>query len=99
MDFSDLMQRAERTESPLNHDDMPQGTVRLSGILHARLVGLTAKQSFKKVESTQGNGLEAWRLLSQRYNPSSYARLVSLILQVVVTWKIANNGDFQTGVL
>ena len=96
--FAKTMEAAEESEKPLTAGDMTEEQIALSGTLYARLIGITSKQSFTMVESTQGNGLEAWRLMAHRFNPTTYARFVSLILQLV-KWKVTRNGDVQSGIL
>ena len=51
--------------------------VELSAQLQSRLSNLTTKSALGVVESTQGNGCEAWRLLSQTFDPmTDAARIV-----------------------
>ena len=63
----------------------------------ARLVALTQKQSFAIVESTQGNGIEAWMLLFQRFGAMADVRFAVLVSQIV-GHKIANNSDVHSAI-
>ena len=85
------------SEADLSGDD---GVLyaRLSALLQARLVSLTQRQAVAMVESTQGNGREAWRLLSQNYDPMTDARFVQLFMQVVGC-HFAKNADVLTGLV
>ena len=46
------------------------------------------------VESSQGNGVEAWRQLSQTYDPMTDARFAHLVISVVGS-RLAKNADVQ----
>ncbi len=50
------------------------------------------------MESTQGNGCDAWRLLSQTFDPMTDARFASLVISVV-GYKVAKNADVQASIV
>ena len=54
--FMDLLKGLERQEEPLETVDLSPAQEKLSASLQARLIGLTTKQAFAIVESTQGYG-------------------------------------------
>ena len=64
----------------------------LSPLLASRLTGLTRGVSFSMVESTEGNGIEAWRLLSKKYNPTTHARCAQLVFDIM-SFRISKSGD------
>ena len=66
----------------------------LSAQLQSKLINLTPKSALGVVASTQGNGCETWRLLSQTFDPMTDARFASLVINVV-EYKVAKNADVQ----
>ena len=70
----------------------------MSATRSARLIGLTTKEAFRIVDLTEGNGCEAWRLLSRRYGSQTDARLTSLIL-ALVGFKITKGQGVQAGLV
>ena len=65
---------------------------RTATLLCARLAAFTTKQNLKLVESANSNGLQAWRMASQRYSPKTHARCMALDTQAM-TYRIAKNGE------
>ena len=58
-----------------------QAAFDIQHILHARLVSLTTGVSFTIMESSSGEGIEAWRVLSQKKQSSH-----SLLLRTARSW-------------
>ena len=70
----------------------------LSPLLASRLTGLTRDVSFCMAESTEGNGIEAWRLLSKKYNPTTHARCVHLVSDII-SFRISKSDDVLTSLV
>ena len=70
----------------------------LSAQLQSRVINLMAKSALGVVESTQGNGSEAWRLLLQTFGPVTDARFASLVISAV-GYKVAKNADVQASLV
>ena len=97
-DFADFRQEAERSETPVDNVDLGPKITKLSATLQARLVGLTKRQAFAAVASTQCNAPEAWRLLSHRYDLMTDGRFATLAIQVVGR-KTPTIADIQSGLV
>ena len=96
--FADFLNENERKEITTDGVDLIPEQEKQSAILQGRLISLTTKQAFAIVEPTQGNPCEAWRLLSQRYDPMTDARFASLAINIV-GHKMAKNTDIQAALL
>ena len=97
--FREFLEENERGEDPIDSDlDLPLEFVEVSSILQARLLSPTTRSALGIVESTQGNGCEAWCLLSQTYDPMTDARFASLVISVV-GFKVAKNVDIQAALV
>ena len=81
-----VMEKAEMSDNVVTPDKVVvsspdyQLALDLQHVLHARLVSLTTGVSFTIVESSNGEGIEAWRLLSQKHNPRTHSRWSNLSL-------------------
>ena len=85
---AELMEKAESEEIPIQADKVKEANPSFTEAidprfsLHSRLVPPTTGASFAVVESSGTCGLEAWRLLSQRYNPRTHSRCVQLLRKI-----------------
>ena len=85
---AEVLEKAESSDVPVVADDVLktsqtyQEALGLQYILHARLVSTTTGVSFTMADSAEGNGIEAWRLLSQNYNPSTHSRCLQLVRSI-----------------
>ena len=50
------------------------------------------------VESAEGNGIEAWRLLSQKYNPRTHSRCLQLV-RSISNFRVPRMDDVLTGLV
>ena len=66
--------------------------------MHNRLLSLVSSTSFQIVQSCDGNGLEAWRLLSRRFNPTTPASCVSLMTQII-NFKVARTEEVLSAIV
>ena len=74
------MQEAESQTQPVDENRYPdEESSQISAALYSRLAAITQTQSFAMVESASGSGLEAWSLLSQRYNSTMHVKCVGLM--------------------
>ena len=102
--MAEVMEKAEASDYPIQDDEVLKtdssysGALDLKHVLYARLVSLTTGVSFAMVESSSGHGIEAWRLLSQKYNPRTHSRCVQLVLNIV-NFKINKMEDVLTGLV
>ena len=96
--FATSRQAYEKNESPIDEVDLTPVMAQLSAVLHSRLVGLTTKEAFAIVDSTQGKGIEAWRQLSRRFDLQIDARLASLIMNII-GYKIGKTQDIQASLV
>ena len=72
--FADLLEKKERSPDPVDTDiEMTAQEANLSAVLHTRLTNITTAEAFALVESSLGNGVEAWRLLTLRCDPATDA--------------------------
>ena len=89
----------ERSTGPIDPAmEMTELQKRLSAILQSRLMSLTTKHVFAFVESSLGNGVEAWRLLTLRSDPATDANCMTHVRKIV-NYKIANNNDVLSGIM
>ena len=101
---AEVLEKVETSEIPalrekvLETDPSYQEALDLQFALHSRLVSLTTGVSFATVESSGSCGLEAWRLLSQKYNPRTHSRCVQL-LRKIGNFSIPKVEDVLTGVV
>lgn len=99
-----VMETLETSEVPvqpekvLETDPSYQEALGLQYSLHSRLVSLTTGVSFAIVESSGSYGLEAWRLLTQKYNPRTHAGCVQM-LRRIGTFSIPKVEDVLTGIV
>ena len=70
----------------------------LSATLQSRLITVTGKEAFAIVSAAEGQGVEAWRQLSQRFDPQTDARF-ALLLIALVSFKIGKTQDVQSGLV
>lgn len=70
----------------------------LSPALHTRLLSLTSGVSFQVVHATNGNGLEAWRQLATKFNPTTPASCVSLMTQII-NFRITTSEDVLSAIV
>ena len=81
---AEVMERAESTEVPIQLNEVVKADAKYQEAvdqrftLHSCSVSLSTGVSFPIVESSGACGLEAWRLLSQKYNPRTHSRCVQL---------------------
>ena len=101
---ADVMEKAESEEIPILADKVKEANpsyteaIDLRFSLHSRLVSPTTGVSLAVVESSGTCGLEAWRLLSQRYNPRTHSRCVQL-LRKIGNYHITNIDNVLTGLV
>ena len=101
---AEVMERAELADVAITADEVLkannayQEALDLQHVIHARLVALTTGVSFTIVESSAGSGLEAWRLLAQKYNPRTHSRCVQLV-NSIINYKIHRIDDVLTGLV
>lgn len=86
---AEVMERAEINDAAIVPEKVVmtnvayQEALDMQHIAHARLVSLTTGVSFLIVESSAGSGLDAWRLLSQKYNPRTHSQCVQLVNNII----------------
>ena len=96
--FATSLQTYVKSESPIDEVDLTPVVAQLSAVLHSRLVGFTSKEALPIFGSTQGNGIEAWRQLSRRFDPQTDARLASLIMNII-GFKMDKTHDIQASLV
>ena len=96
------MEKAEVSDSPIRAESVLEGdpnfqeALDLQHVINARLVSMTTNVSFALVESVEGNGIEAWRLLSQKYKPRAHSRCVQLVRKIG-NFSISRMADVLSG--
>ena len=93
--FADSLVVYEKAEDPFKDDMLTPAQQQLSATLQARLISLTAKEAFSIVNATEGQGVEALRLLGKRFDPQTDARFALLLISVV-SFKIGKGQDVQS---
>ena len=96
--FADNLLEFEKKEEPITDLNFTSVQQQLSATLGSRLIGLTGKEAFAIVRSTEGQGVEAWRQLGMRFDPQTDARFALLII-ALVTYKIGAKQDVQSGLI
>ena len=96
--FADDLVKFEKKEAPIVDTDLSVCQQQLSATLQSRLINLTGKEAFAIVRAAQGQGVEAWRQLSMRFDPQTDARF-ALLLIAVVSYKIGAKQDVQSGLV
>ena len=66
--FADALVIFEKEEDVINDDDMAPTQQQLSATLQARLISFTGKEASAIVNAAEGQGVEAWRQLSKRFD-------------------------------
>ena len=77
--FANWLLGHEKDVLPFDMAKLDPTQLQLSAILQSRLIALTTKQAFQIVESTNGNGIEPWRLMFQHYDPQTDHRFAVLL--------------------
>ena len=101
MQLADAMLRAEAEIVPIDTQRMDPNwaeALYLSPALHTRLLSLTSGVSFQVVNATNGNGLEAWRLLAKKFNPTTPASCVALMTQII-NFRITKSEDVLSAIV
>ena len=101
MQLAEAMLRAEAETVPIDTRQMDPNwaeALYLSPALHTRLLSLTSGVSFQVVNATNANGLEAWRLLAKKFNPTTPASCVSLMTQVI-NFRITKSEDVLAAIV
>ena len=91
----DCLIRVESHEDPIAQDanlEEYQEAWAVSPLLHTRLMTMVKDISFNIVDSTEGNGIEAWRLLSRKWNPTTHARCAQLVAEII-SFRISRNEE------
>lgn len=98
-EFAEFFDENETKEDQIDCGlDIPPEFVELSAQFQSRLINLTTKSVLRVVESTQGNGCEAWRVLPQTFDPMIDARFASLLISTV-GYEVAKNADAQASLV
>ena len=90
--FADPLIVYEKAEDPIEDDVLTPTQQQLSATLQARLISLTAKEAFAIVIAARGQGIEAWRQLSNRFDPQNDTRFALLLISRV-SFKIGTGQD------
>ena len=93
--FASSLITYEKAEDPILDTELTPTRQQLSATLWARLVGHTMKEAFSIVNTTEGQGIEAWRQLVKRFDPQTDARF-ALLLIALVSFKIGAKQDVQS---
>ena len=102
--MAEVMEKTEMSDVVITADNVLKSNLDYQSaldnqhILHARLVSLMPGVSFTIVESSGGEGIEAWRLFSEKYNPRTHSRCVQLVLGIT-DHKIARLEDVLASVV
>ena len=96
--FAESLITYEKSEMAVEDVSLTPTLQQLSAVLQSRLISVTAKEAFSIVTATQGQGVEAWRQLTKRYDPQTDARF-ALLLIGIVGFKIGKNQDVQTALV
>ena len=93
------MYHSEKLQEPIDLVPLGPKETQLAASLYSRLIQVTTGEALQLVEMQDRdcNGIEAWRLLCQRYDPHTDARLTRMIL-TIVNHKIRGK-DVQTGLV
>ena len=86
----------EKAEDPIKDDVLTPTQQQLSATLQATLSSLTAKEAFSIVNATEGQGIEAWRQLSKRFDPQTDTRFALLLISLV-SFKIGKRAGRSVG--
>ena len=101
---ADVMVKAETSEVIVDAETVhgESGTYQEAlGVQHVPrtiLAATTTGVSFTIVESSNGDGLGACRLLSQKYNPRTHSRGLQLVRNIS-QFKVSRVGDVLTGLV
>ena len=93
--FGDSLVKHEKSEVVIKDTALTPTEQQLSATLQARLISLTAKEAFAIVTAAEGQGIEAWRQLTKRYDPQTDARFALLLISLV-SFKIGKTQDVQS---
>ena len=96
--LADTLVNAEGEENELTLERLGEQTKLLTPLLYSRLMTLMRDMSFSIVETTDGNGVEAWRLLSRKFNPTTHARCVQMVTEII-SHKIHKNEEVLTSLV
>lgn len=83
LELAELSEGVIFPEHVTSVDPTYQQALDIEHALHARLVAFTTGVLCTMVESANGEGIEAWRLLSRKNNPRIQSRCVQLLLSII----------------
>lgn len=81
--LADTLANAEGEENELTVDRLGVETKQLTPMFYSRPMTLMRDVSLSIVEATNGNGVEAWRLLPRDFNPTTHARCVQMVTEII----------------
>ena len=94
--FADQLEIFERQDEVVKKLDLNPTLRQLSATLHGRLISVTQKEAWTIATSCNGEGIEAWRQLAQRFDPQTDAIFANLV-RGLIGFRIADKGqDVQT---
>ena len=96
--FADNLISFENKEDAITDLDLTSTQQQLSATLQSRLITVTGKDAFAIATAAEGQGVEVWRQLSQRFDPQTDARFALLLISLV-SYKIGKTQDVQSGLV